>query len=57
MSKDILWNWLQRLKLVENDALRSHHLEIWYEPVQVVFLLFLSIIFGDNHAQLFPLLR
>lgn len=57
MSKDILWNWLQRLKLVENDALRSHHLEIWYEPVQVVFLLFLSIIFGDHHAQLFPLLR
>ena len=28
--KQILWNYLEKLKLVQNDALRRENLEVWY---------------------------
>ena len=50
--KRIIWNWLERSKLVENNALRKKNLEIWFEPVKVVYLLFLSIMFGSEYKTM-----
>ncbi len=51
LIQSIIWNWLQRCKLIENEALRRRNIEIWYEPVRVVYLLFLSIIFGTQYQS------
>ena len=48
----IVWNWLERSRLVENGALRKRNIEIWYEPVKVVYLLMLSVMFGGEYGSL-----
>ena len=52
MLKRIVWNLLERSKLVENNALRKRNLEIWFEPVKVVYLLLLSIMFGSEYKTM-----
>ena len=47
----IIWNVLERTKLVENNALRKRNIEIWYEPVRVVYLLLLSVLFGNEYKS------
>ena len=52
MLKRIIWNWLERSKLVENDGLRKKNMEIWFEPVKVVYFLFLSIMLGSEYKTM-----
>jgi hypothetical protein len=40
------------MNLVENKALTKKNMSIWYEPIRVVYLLLLSVIFGTEYESL-----
>jgi hypothetical protein len=57
MIKEIIWNLFERMKLVVNNALNKRSLSIWYEPIKVVYMLLLSVIFGCEYGSLEDMLK
>lgn len=53
---NVFWDWLGRMNLIEKGAFRRSLIEVWYEPVSIVYLLFVSIIFGDDSRDISSIL-
>ena len=52
VMQGIFWGWLEAQELVVNNAIKKESLSLWYEPVKVVFLLLLSVMFGTEYASI-----
>ncbi len=50
--KFIIWNYFEKMGMIQNNALRKQNLQIWYEPIKIVYMLLLSIIFGCEYDSI-----
>ena len=46
--ENVLWELLEKNNLVLFGMFKKRLLELWYEPVKVIYFFFSSLIFGDN---------
>ena len=45
---EVIWSWLDKNHLVEENVVRKTTLETWYEKNKLVYMLIISMIFGTN---------
>lgn len=48
---EIIWSWLEKNNLIENNVLVRNTLESWYEKNKMAFVIMVSLIFGNNQAS------
>ena len=49
--KEVIWSWLDKNHLVEEDIVRKTTMETWYERNKLVYMLLISMIFGTNDVS------
>lgn len=52
MIKEIIWSLFEKMGLIVNSNLNRRNLSIWYEPIKVIYMLLLSIIFGGEYESI-----